>query len=128
MCARRWPLPLPTSAQTAAAAQVGLRACLGLRLLRTIAPLPLRLLALLCCGHITDAMSAALLPACQPLCLPPGLASSAGNQETLNYLFAADRDALRAMVSLMRSADMDAARLGLQASSHGAGGLHLLLP
>ncbi|KAI7843347.1 hypothetical protein COHA_003044 [Chlorella ohadii] len=37
-----------------------------------------------------------------------------GNPDTLNWLFAADRDALRAMVSLMRSADMDAARLGLQ--------------
>jgi hypothetical protein len=37
-----------------------------------------------------------------------------GNPDTVNWLFAADRDALRAMVSLMRSADMDAARLGLQ--------------
>ncbi|PSC72043.1 importin subunit alpha-2 [Micractinium conductrix] len=37
-----------------------------------------------------------------------------GNPDTINYLFAADRDALKAMVSLMRSADMDAARLGLQ--------------
>lgn len=40
--------------------------------------------------------------------------SNAGNPDTLNWLFAGDRDALRAMVSLMRSADMDAARLGLQ--------------
>ncbi|KAL4440465.1 hypothetical protein ABPG75_003466 [Micractinium tetrahymenae] len=37
-----------------------------------------------------------------------------GNPDTLNWLFAADRQALKAMVSLMRSADMDAARLGLQ--------------
>lgn len=40
---------------------------------------------------------------------------AAGNPETLNWLFAADREAMRAMLSLMRSADMDAARLGLQA-------------
>lgn len=37
-----------------------------------------------------------------------------GDLEALNHLFAADNDALRAMVSLMRSADVDAARLGLQ--------------
>lgn len=37
-----------------------------------------------------------------------------GDLEALNWLFAADRDALAAMVSLMRSADMDAAKLGLQ--------------
>ena len=38
----------------------------------------------------------------------------AGDAEATNWLFASDRDALRAMLSLMRSADMDAARLGLQ--------------
>ncbi|KAI3431378.1 hypothetical protein D9Q98_004432 [Chlorella vulgaris] len=37
-----------------------------------------------------------------------------GNAETLNTLFGSDRDALRALLSLLRSADMDAARLGLQ--------------
>ena len=51
------------------------------------------------------------------------LSPHAGNPDTINYLFAADRDALKAMVSLMRSADMDAARLGLQV---GAGQLSLL--
>lgn len=34
--------------------------------------------------------------------------------QALNWLFAADRDALKAMVSLMRAPDMDAAKLGLQ--------------
>ena len=40
-----------------------------------------------------------------------------GDGEALNRLFGGDLEALRAMVSLMRSADMDAARLGLQASA-----------
>jgi len=37
-----------------------------------------------------------------------------GDAEALNYLFGADVDALRAMLSLVRSADVEAARLGLQ--------------
>ncbi|KAH7624774.1 hypothetical protein Ndes2526B_g00143 [Nannochloris sp. 'desiccata'] len=37
-----------------------------------------------------------------------------GDAEALNYLFGADLDALRAMLSLVRSADVEAARLGLQ--------------
>ncbi len=40
----------------------------------------------------------------------------AGEIEDLNWLFAADRDALAAMVSLCRSVDADAARLGVQVS------------
>ena len=126
MSGRRRPLPLPTSAQTAAAAQVHPRCFLWFRWLRTHCTLDCGV-CLPCCTSFVAIVSTALPAAWQPSCLPPGL-SSAGNPETLNYLFAADRDALRAMVSLMRSADMDAARLGLQASSHGAGGLHLLLP
>ncbi len=52
----------------------------------------------------------------------------AGNPDTLNWLFAADRDALRAMVSLMRSADMDAARLGLQVGKGCRDGPAVLIP
>ena len=37
-----------------------------------------------------------------------------GDAEALNYLFGADIDALRAMLSLIRSADIESARLGLQ--------------
>lgn len=37
-----------------------------------------------------------------------------GDAETMNYLFGADVDALRCVVSLMRSPDMAAAKLGLQ--------------
>jgi hypothetical protein len=51
-----------------------------------------------------------------------GGGGGSGDLEALNWLFAADRDALAAMVSLMRSADMDAAKLGLQVGVP-AGGL-----
>jgi importin subunit alpha-1 len=37
-----------------------------------------------------------------------------GDLEALNYLFGSDIDAVKAMVSLMRSSDMSVARLGLQ--------------
>lgn len=43
-----------------------------------------------------------------------GGGGGSGDSETLNELFGADKDAVRAMLSLLRSADVDAARLGLQ--------------
>jgi hypothetical protein len=43
-----------------------------------------------------------------------GGGGGAGDAEALNALFGGDLGAVRAMLSLLRSADMDAARLGLQ--------------
>ena len=43
-----------------------------------------------------------------------GGGGGSGDSEAANYLFGADVDAVRAMLSLMRSVDMDTAKLGLQ--------------
>lgn len=66
-------------------------------------------------ASIVDMLLPARRAATPTLASAPAPACTAGNPDTLNWLFAADREALKAMVSLMRSADMDAARLGLQA-------------
>ena len=43
-----------------------------------------------------------------------GGGGGSGDSEAINYLFGGDNAAVRAMLSLMRSADADAAKLGLQ--------------
>ena len=64
---------------------------------------------------------AACLPACLPACGSAGLSRTfvLGVSDAPDYVCCGPRcrDALRAVVMLCRSADMDAARLGLQVGS-----------
>ena len=58
--------------------------------------------------HVRKEAAYALMNVCA------GGGGGSGDSEAINYLFGGDNAAVRAMLSLMRSADADAAKLGLQ--------------